>query len=72
MDEARACARQGDSPCVIRALEGRSDSPRALEMLVAAYRTTGNSAASRRTMERYLARYPTGARADEYRARLGQ
>jgi hypothetical protein len=65
--QALDCLARGDNRCVIRALEDKASSAREMELLIETYRAVGSTPRAERQMQRYLQRYPTGQRADEYR-----
>ncbi len=70
METASACLARGDNPCVIRALNGRTQSERELGLLIETYRAMGESTQAQRNMALYVQRYPTARRADTYRQML--
>jgi hypothetical protein len=65
--QALDCLARGDNRCVIRALEDKASSAREMELLIETYRAVGSTPRAERQMQRYLQRYPSGQRADEYR-----
>jgi len=67
LEAARACLRQGDNACVVRALEGHADSASALALLIETLRTMGDEATARRHMRTFVARYPGDRRTPAYR-----
>lgn len=70
METASACLARGDNQCVIRALNGRTQSERELGLLIETYRAMGESTQAQRNMALYVQRYPTARRADTYRQML--
>jgi ABC transport system ATP-binding/permease protein len=65
-DEALACASKGDNACVVKSLEGRATTPRALALLIETYRAMGNADAAARNMRLFVSRYPSDRRASRY------
>ncbi|MCC7537382.1 MAG: protein kinase [Deltaproteobacteria bacterium] len=63
-----SCA-AGDCACIVRQ---PAQSQRALEMRIACFRQQGNHSRAQADMRTYLARYPTGPRANAFRQILGQ
>lgn len=57
--QAVECTSRGDNQCVIRTLEGRARSPRALSLLIEAYRAQGRTDSAMRHMGDYVDRWPT-------------
>lgn len=70
MAQALECLARGDNRCVIRALEDKASSARELELLIETYRAVGSTPRAERQIERYLARFPDGQRAAEYKRLL--
>lgn len=56
--QAAECTARGDNQCVIRTLEGRARSPRALALLIEAYRAQSRQSAAMRHMRTYVQRWP--------------
>jgi hypothetical protein len=67
MEEAQAAMHRGDTNGVVRALEGRTRSPRELGLLIEAYRNVGNTRAACRNMDLFIRRYSTVPQANTYR-----
>lgn len=65
-EEAVACSIRGDNSCVIRLLEGRARSARALGLLIEAYRARGQTEAALRHMRTFVQRFPGTPRARNY------
>ncbi len=61
-----------DNRCIIQQLRGAPQNAQVLGVLVEANRSIGNGPATRRLMQEYLRRYPTGPQAGAYRRQLGQ
>jgi len=61
-----------DNRCIIERLRGAPQNAQVLGVLVEANRSIGNGPATRRLMQQYLRRYPTGPQAGAYRRQLGQ
>jgi len=61
-----------DNRCIITRLRGAPQNAQVLGVLVEANRSIGNGPATRRLMQQYLRRYPTGPQAGAYRRQLGQ
>jgi hypothetical protein len=70
MDAASACLARGDNACVIRTLNGKTQSSQELGLLVETYRAVGDTAQANRNMALYVQRYPTARRAEAYRQML--
>jgi len=70
MQVAMACLATGDNPCVLRALEGRTSTPRELELLIETHRTMGDLAKAEQLMKSYIDKYPSERRATTYRRQL--
>jgi pSer/pThr/pTyr-binding forkhead associated (FHA) protein len=70
MEAASACLARGDNQCVVRALNGRTQTERELGLLIETYRAMGESSQAQRNMALYVQRYPTARRADTYRQML--
>ena len=60
------CSINGDNACVIRELEGRPRSARALGLLIEAYRARGQTQDAVRHMRTYVQRFPGTSRARAY------
>ncbi|UJR79169.1 FHA domain-containing protein [Sandaracinus amylolyticus] len=69
---ARACLARGDNQCAVRALEGRSRTTDEYRLLVETYRAMGNTGRMLDTMERYIQRFPSDPRTQQYRQILLQ
>ncbi|MBO6940846.1 MAG: FHA domain-containing protein [Deltaproteobacteria bacterium] len=69
-DVQREC--RYDNRCIIDRLRGAPQNAQVLGVLVEANRSIGNGPATRRLMQEYLRRYPTGPQAGAYRRQLGQ
>lgn len=69
-DVQREC--RYDNRCIIQRLRGAPQNAQVLGVLVEANRSIGNGPATRRLMQEYLRRYPTGPQAGAYRRQLGQ
>lgn len=67
MKAATQCLMRGDNPCIVRALEGHTDSPAELALLIETYRTMGNNPAALREARQLLQRFPNDPRAPRYR-----
>ena len=69
-DVQREC--RYDNRCIIQRLRGAPQNAQVLGVLVEANRSIGNGPATRRLMQEYLRRYPTGPQAGAYRRQLGE
>lgn len=69
---ARACLARGDNQCAVRALDGRARTTDEYRLLVETYRAMGNTGRMLDTMERYIQRFPSDSRAQQYRQILAQ
>ncbi len=56
--------------CVARRLAGRANTPRAMGVLIEAYKAIGDSGAARRTIEQLIGRFPNSRQANQYRRQL--
>ena len=65
-DRAQACAVQGDSRCVVQALESSARTEREMSLLIETYRGNGNTQLALPWMRRYVDRYPNAPRFREY------
>jgi ABC transport system ATP-binding/permease protein len=64
---ARSCLAKGDQRCVIRALEGHTDSEQDLALLIETYRALGETKKAVRHMDSFVSRYPDAKQAPQYR-----
>ena len=69
-EQAKACLVQGDNPCVVRSLNGKTRSPKELGLLIETYRALGNTKSARRNMALYVKRYPTARHTPKYQKML--
>jgi uncharacterized protein (TIGR02266 family) len=70
LEIATACLAAGDNICVLRALEGKANGPRELEMVVETHRAMGNGTKAEQLMQSYVEKYPTERRAMTYKRLL--
>lgn len=56
--------------CVAQRLAGRANTPAAMGILIEAYKSIGDSAAARRTMQQLISRFPNSRQANQYRRQL--
>lgn len=70
IEEARACLERGDRACALQALDGHASSAGDYELLIRLYQQAGRRSDALDAAARYLRRWPTGRRAEEYRALL--
>ncbi len=70
LQAATACLSTGDNPCVVAALEGKAKTPQELELLIETYRAMGKNEQAEKHMQVYVAKFPTGRRANGYRRML--
>jgi pSer/pThr/pTyr-binding forkhead associated (FHA) protein len=64
---ARNCLARGDQRCVIRALEGHTESAQDLALLIETYRALGDTKRAVRHMDTFVTRYPEARQAPQYR-----
>lgn len=65
--QAIECSMRGDNQCVIRTLEGHARTPRALGLLIEAYRAQSRQSAAMRHMRTYVDRWPNTPQGRAYR-----
>jgi pSer/pThr/pTyr-binding forkhead associated (FHA) protein len=70
MEAASACLARGDNLCVVRALNGRTQTAQELGLLIETFRALGDSTQAYRNMMTYVQRFPTARRAEAYRQML--
>jgi hypothetical protein len=70
--QARACLARGDNGCVLALLEHGAQTDAEWSLLIETLRVLRQADKAEQTMQAYLARFPSGARAAAYRKLLGQ
>lgn len=60
------CTQRGDNQCVIRTLEGHARTPRALRLLIEAYRAQSRQSAALRHMRTFVSRWPNTPQGRNY------
>jgi len=64
---ARNCLARGDQRCVIRALEGHTETAQDLALLIETYRALGDTKRAVRHMDTFVTRFPEARQAPQYR-----
>ncbi|HJK94504.1 MAG TPA: FHA domain-containing protein [Polyangiaceae bacterium LLY-WYZ-15_(1-7)] len=58
--------------CIAQRLRGNANTPRAMGILIEAYKAIGDSASAQRTMRQLISRFPSSRQASQYRRQLNE